>query len=290
MNAPHIAKASLAASLGTLILALAAPAVAEDSYNISANIGAVSNYMWRGVTQTQDGAAIQGGLDFTHESGFYMGTWASNVDWNNEGAPQEVIIPVDPATGLPATDADGNLIGTTSGSSDPSSPNYELDLYLGFGNNITEDLSYNFKGIYYAYPDGRNSDFAEIDGSMTFKWFTLGVAYTVYGQNDNGLFDNGDVYYYGGFEYGDLPFGLSFSARGGYYDFNHDQVPVGTYVSNGEVFEVSDSADYWNYGASISKDAGDFGTFSLNWDQNSGKKAVGYDNDPKFWVGWLKEF
>jgi len=292
MNAPHIAKASLAASLGTLILALAAPAVAEDSYNISANIGAVSNYMWRGVTQTQDGAAIQGGLDFTHESGFYMGTWASNVDWNNEGAPQEVIIPVDPATGLPATDADGNLIGTTSGSSDPSSPNYELDLYLGFGNNITEDLSYNFKGIYYAYPDGRNSDFAEIDGSMTFKWFTLGVAYTVYGQNDNGLFDNGDVYYYGGFEYGDLPFGLSFSARGGYYDFENSDVPVATVLdtASGELVDVTQSADYWNYGASISKDAGDFGTFSFNWDQNSGKKAVGYDNDPKFWVGWLKEF
>ena len=292
MNATRIPKASLAASLGSLMLVLTAPASAEDPYNISANIGVVSNYMWRGVTQTQDGAAVQGGLDFTHESGFYMGTWASNVDWNNEGAPQEVIIPVDPATGLPATDADGNLIGTTSGSSDPSSPNYELDLYLGFGNNITEDLSYNFKGIYYAYPDGRNSDFAEIDGSMTFKWFTLGVAYTVYGQNDNGLFDNGDVYYYGGFEYGDLPFGLSFSARGGYYDFENSDVPVATVLdtASGELVDVTQSADYWNYGASISKDAGDFGTFSFNWDQNSGKKAVGYDNDPKFWVGWLKEF
>lgn len=292
MNATRIPKASLAASLGSLMLVLTAPASAEDPYNISANIGVVSNYMWRGVTQTQDGAAVQGGLDFTHESGFYMGTWASNVDFNDEGAPQEVIIPVDPDTGLPATDEDGNLIGTTSGLSDPAFPNYELDLYLGFGGNITDDLSYDLNAIYYAYPDGRDSDFAEVGGSMTFKWFTLGLAYTVYGENDGGLFDNGDFYYYGGFEYGDLPFGLSFSARGGYYDFDNSDVVVGSVLdtATGELFDVTESADYWNYGASISKDAGDFGTFSLNWDQNSGKKAVGYDNDPKFWVGWLKEF
>ena len=83
---------------------------------------------------------------------------------------------------------------------------------------------------------------------------------------------------------------MSFSARGGYYDFDSDQLVVGTYVSNGEVFDVTDSADYWHYGASISKDAGDFGTFSLNWDQNDGNTNVGYDDDPKFWVGWLKEF
>jgi len=54
--------------------------------------------------------------------------------------------------------------------------------------------------------------------------------------------------------------------------------------------DVTESADYWNYGASISREAGDFGTFSLNWDQNSGNQDVGYDTDPKFWVGWNKEF
>lgn len=292
MNAPRITAAPIAASLGTLILALSVPAAAEDPYNISANIGAVSNYMWRGVTQTQDGAAVQGGLDFTHSSGFYLGTWASNVDFNDEGGSQEVTIPLDPATGLPAADADGNLVGFTSGSSSPSSPKYELDFYMGFGNNITEDLSYNLKGIYYAYPDGRDSGFAEIDGSMTFKWITLGLAYTVYGENDDGLFDNGDIYYYGGFKYGDLPFGLSFSARGGYYDFANSDIVVGTAFNpaDGSLIDVTESADYWNYGASISKDAGDFGTFSLNWDQNNGKKDVGYDNDPKIWVGWLKAF
>ena len=289
MNAPRVFRASAAASIGTLMLALGGPAAAEDPYNISANIGAVSNYMWRGVTQTQDGAAVQGGLDFKHESGFYAGTWVSNVDFNNEGAPQLSTVKTD-ALGNPVYDDNGFPIYETIGSFNPDSPNYELDFYLGFGGNITDDLSWDLKGIYYAYPDGSDADFAEIGGSATFKWFTLGLAYTVYGQNDDGLFDNGDFYYFGAFEYSDLPFGLSFSARGGYYDFDSDQVVAGTYVSNGKVFDVTDSADYWHYGASISKDAGDFGTFSLNWDQNDGNTNVGYDDDPKFWVGWLKEF
>lgn len=281
MNAPRVFRASAAASLSTLMLALGGPAAAEDPYNISANIGVVSNYVWRGVSQTQDGAAVQGGLDFTHESGFYLGTWASNVDFNDEGASQEVIFD---------TDADGNLIGTTSGLSDSDIPNYELDFYLGYGGDITEDLSWNLKGIYYAYPDGKDFDFGEIDASMSFKWLTLGLAYTVWGQAEDAPFDEGDIYYYAGLELGDLPFGLTFTLRGGYYDFDSDQVVTASYVSNGDVFDATDSADYWNYGASVSKDAGDFGTFSLNWDQNDGKEAVGYDTDPKIWVGWLKEF
>jgi uncharacterized protein (TIGR02001 family) len=279
--------ALMAASLGSMSLA-----VADSPYSISANIGVVSNYMWRGVTQTLDGAAVQGGLDFTHESGFYAGTWASNIDWNDEGSSQEVIIPLDPATGEPATDNDGNLIGVTSGSSNNDSPNYELDIYLGYGGSVNDDFSYDLSAIYYAYPDGRDSNFAELGASATYKWFTLGLAYTVYGANDDGLFDNGDFYYYGSFEYGDLPFGLAFSARGGYYDFNNNEVVVGALVdtSTGAIYDETESANYWHYGASINKDAGDFGTFSLNWDQNNGNTDVGYDNDPKFWVGWLKEF
>ncbi|MGE5154474.1 MAG: TorF family putative porin [Bdellovibrio bacteriovorus] len=289
MKATRILQSSTAASLGTLMLLLAGPASAEDPWSISANIGAVSNYMWRGVTQTQDGPAIQGGLDVKHQSGFYAGTWISNVDFNDEGGSQISTVKLD-EFGQPIYDDKGFPVYETTGLSDPSSPNYEMDFYLGFGGNITEDLSYDLKGILYTYPDGEDFNFGEIGGSMTFKWFTLGLAYTVYGQAEDAPFDEGDFYYYAGFEYSDLPFGLSFSARGGYYDFDSDQLPAGFFVSNGQVIEVTDSADYWNYGASISKDAGDFGTFSLNWDQNDGNTKVGYDDDPKFWVGWLKEF
>ena len=49
----------------------------------SANVGYFSDYIYRGGSQTQDGPAIQGGFDMAHESGFYLGTWASNVDFGN---------------------------------------------------------------------------------------------------------------------------------------------------------------------------------------------------------------
>ena len=245
MKAQKLVQACAAGALLSASFASMNVALADGPHSVSANIGVVSNYMWRGITQSDDQPAVQGGLDYAHESGFYAGTWVSNIDW---GTPD---------------------------------PNYELDLYLGYGGAINDDFSYDVSAIYYAYPDGRESDFAEIGASGTFKWFTLGIAYTVFGENDGGLYDDGDIYYYGSFDYGDLPYGLSFNLRAGYTDYRHDEVWNGP---------SKESYDYWNYGASISKDAGDFGTFSLNWDQNNGKSELGYDTDPKFWVGWNKEF
>lgn len=253
MSTQRLAVAAASGALLSASLLVATPAVAQDPWSFSANIGAVSNYMWRGVTQTGDQPAIQGGLDAAHESGFYAGTWASNVDW---GSPD---------------------------------PTYELDLYAGFGGAINDDVSYDIGAIYYAYPDGRDSDFAELSLSGTFKWFTLGLAYTVYGENDDGLYDDGDLYYFGGADFA-LPYDFGFSVRLGYYDFRHDDGEITKYASNGTPYLGSASYDYWNYGASISKEAGDFGTFSFNWDQNSGETGLGYDDEPKFWVSWLKEF
>ena len=60
---------------------LVAPAKAESS--LEGNIGFTNNYVWRGMTQTDDQAAISGGLDFS-AGGFYAGTWASNVDFADD--------------------------------------------------------------------------------------------------------------------------------------------------------------------------------------------------------------
>lgn len=59
-------------------------AVSMAQAEVAANIGATSNYVWRGVTQTGDEAAIQGGIDYAADSGFYLGTWASNVNGGEE--------------------------------------------------------------------------------------------------------------------------------------------------------------------------------------------------------------
>ncbi|EGV34023.1 Conserved hypothetical protein CHP02001 [Thiorhodococcus drewsii AZ1] len=233
------------AVIGALAMSAGAfqAAQAEDPNSVSANIGVVSNYLWRGQTQTDNQAAVQGGLDYAHASGFSAGTWVSNVDFG-----------------------------------DGDETNYELDLYTGFGGAINDDMSYALSLIYYAYPDARDSDFAEVGASGTFKWITAGVSYTFYGQADDasGVPDDeanyiqGDLYYHISADV-DLPYQLALSVRGGYYDFKYND----------------GGNDYAHWGASISRDAGDFGTFSLNYDQ-IGRDT--YDEDPKFWVGWNKEF
>ena len=112
----------LHASLTGALLATPLTLIADNEGNpppehsLSANIGVVSNYLWRGITQTDDKPAIQGGLDYSHSSGFYAGTWLSNVDFNL----------------------------------DENNPSAEVDLYLGYTNSIVEDLTYSLKGIYYA--------------------------------------------------------------------------------------------------------------------------------------------
>lgn len=58
--------------LGGLTACFCVSAQAE----VTANIAASSNYYWRGITQTDDGAAVSGGLDYSNESGFYAGTWS----------------------------------------------------------------------------------------------------------------------------------------------------------------------------------------------------------------------
>lgn len=60
---------------GVAFMGLSAQSMAE----ISMNIGATSNYVWRGATQTSDESAVSGGLDWSSDVGIYAGTWISNV-------------------------------------------------------------------------------------------------------------------------------------------------------------------------------------------------------------------
>lgn len=117
-------KSLLLASLG----ALAFFSPAANAEGLSANIGFVSDYVFRGVSQTDESAAIQGGFDYEDPSGLHAGVWGSNIDFNN----------VD----------DGSL---------------ELDIYAGYANEIGS-FSYDVGAIYYAYPGSKsnlNYDFWE---------------------------------------------------------------------------------------------------------------------------------
>ena len=71
--------AALAAS--SAVLAQSQPAAPEPDYTLSFNVGAVTDYRYRGISQSRGRPALQGGADFAHKSGFYVGTWASTIKW-----------------------------------------------------------------------------------------------------------------------------------------------------------------------------------------------------------------
>jgi uncharacterized protein (TIGR02001 family) len=110
-------------------------------FTISPNITATSNYLFRGISQTDNKPAIQGGLDISHKSGLYVGTWLSNVDF---------------------------------GSSDNA--NVELDLYAGYNAKFLDDKgTLNLQFISYQYPNSPSDKYNEIGGSLGYDF---GVAST----------------------------------------------------------------------------------------------------------------
>lgn len=161
---------------------------------LSANIGVTSNYIFRGLTQTDDQAAVQGGLDYVHESGIYVGTWASNVDFGDE------------FTG------------------------YEIDFWAGFAGAI-EQLNYDIGYIYYAYPAKSaldDSDFGEAYLNLIVDMLTVGVSYVTNTESAvREVFDDA-VYYYAAL---DLPVSEEWSAGGtvGRQDFR-SSAPASDYT------------------------------------------------------------
>jgi uncharacterized protein (TIGR02001 family) len=77
---------ALAASglFATAAFAQSAPAAAPEAPEVSpvtANVTVTNNYIYRGLTQTDFKPAVQGGFDYAHESGFYIGNWNSSISW-----------------------------------------------------------------------------------------------------------------------------------------------------------------------------------------------------------------
>ncbi len=128
--------------LNKIAIAVAAATMAMSSIaaaELSANIGVTSNYMWRGWTQSGTEAAVSGGLDYAHESGFYAGTWASSLGGGGE----------------------------------------EIDFYAGFGGEaggIGYSIGLTYFGYPSATPD---VDFTEVNGSVSYEAFTFGLDYTI---------------------------------------------------------------------------------------------------------------
>ena len=71
----------LATALAALATIAAAGAAHAGDGPFTANVGLVSDYAYRGWSQTDERPALQGGFDYAHDSGLYAGVWGSNVSW-----------------------------------------------------------------------------------------------------------------------------------------------------------------------------------------------------------------
>ncbi|MEX2963489.1 TorF family putative porin [Microbulbifer sp. TYP-18] len=167
-----IKKAAVALAAAILTTGVSATATAAESgISVSANLGLVTDYKFRGVSQTDGGAAIQGGADLELENGFYLGTWASQVDF---------------AWGGDETD-------------------YEQDFYGGYTGEFSTGVGYDLGYIYYAYHGSdRDEDYQEVYGSIAISNLTLGAAYSDDYWAGTGKF----LYAYGEFGF-ELPAALS---------------------------------------------------------------------------------
>ncbi len=153
----------------------------------SANIGVGSNYIWRGLTQTGDDAAISGGLDYDFGNGLSVGTWTSSLGGGNS---------------------------------------YELDLYGAYGGKVA-GADYSVGLINYRYPTVTGSvnpdaieDFTEVNGSLGFGPVSANVAYTIDSDNNDTVANSkGDIYYSLGFKK-EIKSDLTVGAMVGKYDFD----------------------------------------------------------------------
>ncbi len=103
----------------------------------TANIGISNNYLWRGLTQSNNEVAFSGGMDYALDNGFYVGTWVSNVEYASD-----------------------------------DTYSYENDLYFGYsGGNDT--FTYDVGWLYYNYDSINNFDFHEIYGTLGWQDLSL---------------------------------------------------------------------------------------------------------------------
>ena len=114
--------------------------------DVTETITAISDYDFRGISLTARDPALQGGLDYVHDSGFSAGVWGSNVDFG-----------------------------------DCCDENIEVDYYLGYDWGTEESTQWGVYATYYTYPgaesDGASLDYAEVNVGGTYQWFNAKLWY-----------------------------------------------------------------------------------------------------------------
>ena len=168
---------------------------------IEANVALSTDYIFRGISQTQNDPAISGGFDYSIDSGFYAGIWASNVDFGGDAST-------------------------------------EIDLYVGWAGEISENVELDLGYIYYAYPgDSSTLNYSEFTAGISFGDLGFGLVYSpdYFGSDQDAIVFNVD-YSHG------IAKGVSLDWHAGYT----------TVDGNGTFFVTDDDYLDWSIGLSTS--------------------------------------
>ena len=160
----------------------------QSTFEINANVTLASDYVFRGVSQTMEDPAIQGGFELSHQSGVFAGVWGSTVDF-----------------------ADGGP--------DDDEADLEVDLYAGYSFPIGKDFSFDGTIYRYVYPgtaSGFDLDYTELTGCLHYREsLSATVAYSndVFGTDRDGIYYRlaGSV---------PLPYDMGLYATVGHYDLD----------------------------------------------------------------------
>lgn len=217
-------------SVPTIALADDAPAASPLSFNV----GVVSDYLFRGISQTHGKPAIQGGIDFVHPSGFYVGVWGSNITWVKDWLDK----------GSVEVDVYGGYRGAFGGS------DWTYDVGL---------ITYNYPGRGKTSPTWlANPNTQEVYGSIGYKWISAKYSYTT---------SSHFVGWYGDSDYLGSTRGSDYLELNANYDMGDGWTLIG-HVGHQKIKNFSTvaydghSASYTDWKLGVSKDVG-FGVVSL---------------------------
>lgn len=245
-------KKTLIAAAVAAVCAASGAAYAEEPaspYTLTANVGVVSDYLFRGITQSHGEPAIQGGFDLTHSSGLYVGTWLSSISWVSDGGYG-------------------------------SAPT-EIDVYGGYRGTFADDFGYDVGLVTYNYPGSGNAESngltkpftAEAYGSLSWKWLSIKYSHVVsknfVGFGTVGGPDSRNSNYIEANAVYDLGDGWGISGHVGHQKIKNNGIADGN------------DANYSDWNVGVTKDVG-FGVVGLKY-SDTNAAGCGAANDVWCW-------
>ena len=213
------------------------PAPAAAGPELSANIALTSDYVFRGVSQTDEGPAVQGGFDVVY-SILYAGVWASNLDF-------------------------GGADTDTDGIPDADVANIEMDWYAGIKKEFS-GVEVDLGVIYYAYPnafDGRPAaelDYVEFKGGLSGSLAGFDLGFTMFFSPEYTA-EVGENWVFEGSVERALP------------DFGPFSPSVSALVAYNDGEEPDGGVDYWYWNAGLSLGFLEHYSFDVRyWDTDIG--------------------